>query len=91
MTPQSFRHTIIVKGDPNILNYLAGNLNLNQPGHVVKQSDPNDVKVTDEQMQLMRGGMPIQFGTTRVEISFDRNIDQIKSFIRENFPDLTVE
>ena len=73
------------------MDYIAGNLNLNQPGHVVKHSDPGDVKVTDEQMQLMRGGMPIQFGTTRLEISFDSNIDQIKSFIRENFPNLTVE
>jgi hypothetical protein len=91
MTPQTFRHKITVKGDPNILNYLASNLNLNQPGQVVKRSDPSDVHVTDEQRQLMRGGMPIQFGTTRLEISFNSNVEQIKSFIRENFPKLTVE
>jgi len=91
MTPQTFRHTITVKGDPNILNYLASNLNLNQPGRVLKRSDPRDVHVTDEQRQLMQGGMPIQFGTTRLEISFNNNIDQIKTFILENFPDLTVE
>lgn len=91
MTPQAFRHKIIVKGDPNVLNYLASNLNLNQPGQVLKRSDPGDVKVTDDQMRLMRGGMPIQFGTTRLEISFNHNLDQLKSFIRENFPKLTVE
>jgi hypothetical protein len=91
MTPQTFRHKITVKGDPNVLNYLASNLNLNQPGHVVKRSDPRDVRVTDEQRQLMQGGMPIQFGTTRLEISFNNNIDQIKAFLLENFPDLTVE
>lgn len=91
MTPQTFRHKIIVKGDPNVLNYLASNLNLNQPGQILKRSDPGDVRVTDEQLQLIRGGMPIQFGTTRLEISFNMNIEQIKSFIRENFPKLTVE
>ena len=91
MTPQSFRHTITVKGDSNVLNYLAGNLNLNQPGHVVKHSDPRDVHVTDEQRKLMQAGMPIQFGTTRLEISFNNNIDQIKAFLLENFPNLTVE
>lgn len=91
MTPQSFRHKITVKGDPNILNYLAGNLNLNQPGRIVKQSDPSDVKITDEQMQLMRGGMPIQFGTTRLEIFFDNNVDEIKSFLLKQFPNVTVE
>lgn len=91
MNPQTFRHKIIVKGDPNILNYLASNLNLNQPGQVVKRSDPSDVKPTAEQLQLMRGGMPIQFGTTRLEISFDSNADQIKAFILQNFPKLTVE
>ena len=91
MTPQIFHHTITVKGDPNVLNYLAGHLNLNQPGRVEKHSDPGDVKVTDEQRRLMQGGMPLQFGTTRLEISFNNNIDQIKAFLRENFPDLTVE
>jgi len=39
----------------------------------------------------MRGGMPIQFGTTRLEISFDNNVDAIKAFIQQNFPKLTVE
>lgn len=91
MTPQTFRHKITVKGDSNILNYIAGNLNLHQPSRVVKLSDPSDVEITDEQRQLMRGGMRIQFGTTRLEISFDSNIDQVKSFIRENFPNLRVE
>ena len=91
MTPQTFRHTITVKGDPNVLNYLASNLNLNQPGHVVKLSDARDVHVTDEQRQLMKGGMPIQFGTTRLEISFNNNIDEIKTFLLANFPNLTVE
>ena len=91
MTPQTFRHKIIVKGDRNILDYIAGNLSLNQPGQVVKRSDPGDVEVTAEQMQLMRGGMPLQFGTTRLEISFNSNVDQIKAFLRENFPNLTVE
>lgn len=91
MTPQAFRHKIIVKGDANILDYIASNLNLNQPGQVVKRSDPSDVKCTDEQMQLMRGGMKIQFGTTRLEISFNNNLDELKSYFRENFPKLTVE
>jgi len=91
MTPQTFRHKITLKGDPKILDYIASNLNLNQPGQVVKRSDPSDVKPTDEQLQLMRGGMRIQFGTTRLEISFDSNIDQLKSFFRENFPNLMVE
>jgi hypothetical protein len=91
MTPQTFRHKITLKGDPNVLNYIASNLNLNQPGKVVKCSDPKDVEVTDEQMQLMRAGMTIQFGTTRLEISFNSNIDEIKSFLRKNFPNLTVE
>lgn len=91
MTPQTFRHKITVKGDSHTLNYIAGNLNLNQPSHVVKLSDPKDVEITDEQRELMRGGMKIQFGTTRLEISFDNHIDQVKSFIRENFPNLRVE
>ncbi len=91
MTPQTFRYKITVKGDPNVLNYLASNLNLNQPGQVVKRSDPGDVKPTEAQLQLMRGGMPIQFGTTRLEISFDNNVDAIKAFIQQNFPKLTVE
>jgi len=91
MTPQGFRHKITVKGDPRILDYIAGNLNLNQQGRVVKLSDPKDVKVTEEQEQLMRGGMKIQFGTTRLEISFDSNIDELKSLILEKFPNLTVE
>ena len=91
MTPQTFRHKITVKGDSQILDYLASNLNLNQPGDIVKRSDPGDVKVTDEQRQLMRGGMRIQFGTTRLEISFNSNIDELKSYFRENFPNLTIE
>jgi len=91
MTSQTFRHKITVKGDPNVLNYIAANLNLNQPAHVVKHSDPKDVKVTEEQEQLMRAGMRIQFGTTRLEIYFDSHLDQVKSFIREKFPNLTVE
>jgi hypothetical protein len=91
MTPQTFRHKITVKGDANVLNYLASNLNLNQPGQVLKRSDPGDVNLTDDQRQLMQGGMPIQFGTTRLEISFNNNIDQIKAFLQENFPNLTVE
>ncbi len=73
------------------MDYIAGNLNLGQPGHVVKLSDPSDVKATEEQLKLMRGGMPIQFGTTRLEISFNSNIDEVKSFFRGNFPNLTVE
>ena len=91
MTPQTFRHKIVVKGDRNILDYIAGNLNLNQPGQVVKRSDPSDVEVTEDQMRLMRGGMPIQFGTTRVEISFNSNVEEIKSYLREHFPNLRVE
>jgi hypothetical protein len=91
MTPQTFRHKITVRGDSTSLNYIASNLNLNQPGRVVKHSDPNDVEITEEQRQLMRGGMPIQFGTTRLEISFDSNLDQVKAFIRDKFPNLRVE
>ena len=80
-----------VHGAKLLLDYIASNLNLHRPGRVVKLSDPSDVEITYEQRQLMRGGMPIQFGTTRLEISFDSNLDQVKSFIRENFPNLTVE
>ena len=91
MTPEAFRYSITVKGDPNTLDYIASHLNLNQPGRVVRHSDPNDVQITDEQRQLMQGGMKIQFGTTRLEISFNSNIDEIKSFIRGQFPNLTVD
>jgi hypothetical protein len=87
----TFRHTISVKGDSEILDFIYGNLILNgQRPRIVKHSDPNDVKKTDEQMQQMLRDQPIMFGTTRLEISFNSNLEQMKEFILKKFPNVTV-
>ena len=88
MTP---RQTISVRGDSEILDYIAANLKGDgNPFTFVKYSDPSHVEMTDEQKRQLFSGKMVTFGTTQLDISFNGDKEKMKQFILQKFPKLTI-
>jgi hypothetical protein len=86
-----FEHTLIVKGSSQDLDAIFSGLHLDpSAGQIVRHGDPADVKLTSEQTRQMLSGNPLFFGTTRVEIRFNGNKDELKQSILKRFPKVTI-
>ena len=80
----------VIKGSPQDLDGIHRRLSFPpDKGRLEKYSDTNDLDIPAAVLTAL-GDKPLNLGTTRLEIEFDGNSEELKESILQRFPKVTV-